>query len=62
MDCGTYFLECAATANIGYCGIDICITGFGILAQKSSSSHDHTGLAIAALWRLFIDPGLLYFA
>jgi hypothetical protein len=62
MDCGSHFLECAATANVRDCGIDICISGLGFLPQKSGSSHDHTVLAIAALWCLFFDPSLLDFA
>jgi hypothetical protein len=62
MDCGTHFLECAATANVRHCGIDVCISGFRFLPQKSGSSHDHAVLAIAALWRLFFDPSLLDFA
>jgi hypothetical protein len=62
MDCGTHFLECAATANVGDSGIDICIRGFGVLPQKSGGSHDHAVLAVAALWRLFVNPSFLDFA
>jgi hypothetical protein len=62
MDCGTHFLECAATANVRDCGIDICISGFGVLPQKSGGSHDHAVLTVAALWRLFVDPSFLDFA
>ena len=59
MDRRTDLLIGATAANVGNFAVDICVSGFGLVPQKRSDSHDHATLAIAALRHVLINPGLL---
>src|SRR5207249_1056116 len=53
-------LVCAATANdAGHLIIDLLDRGMRCLRKQRCSSHDLPGLAIPALWDLFVNPRLL---
>src|SRR5258706_12688772 len=54
------FLERAATADVGHRRVDVRVGGLGLGFQQRSGSHDHAGLAVAALRHLMLDPGLLH--
>src|SRR6266446_1381726 len=49
----------AATDVSRHCGVDIAVGWVGICGEQRRRGHDLAGLAIAALWHLQLDPGLL---
>src|SRR6478672_9999078 len=53
-------LESAAAADVGDRGIDVRVGGLGLLLQQRRDRHDHARLAVAALWHVVRDPGLLH--
>src|SRR5258706_14448161 len=53
-------LQGAAAANVGDGLCQVRVSGMRIAHQKRCDRHDHSRLAIAALWDLMIDPGLLH--
>src|SRR5882724_12406704 len=56
----THLLEGAAAANVGNGVVDLSVSRLGLLLEQSCDRHDHAALAIAALWNVVIDPGLLH--
>src|SRR4029077_18670690 len=51
----------AAAADVAAHGvIDVGLGGFRLLRQEGDSKHNLAGLAVAALWDVFGDPGLLH--
>ena len=60
MNCCTDALVCPATTDIPrHDSVNICVAGIWIGHQESGSRHYLTGLAIAALDHVEIEPGLL---
>src|ERR1700726_3376355 len=55
-----HLLEGAAAADIGDGVIDVLVGGFWLVLEKGCHRHDHAALAIAALWNVVGDPGLLH--
>ena len=55
-----HLLEGAAATDVGDGRVDVGVGGFGLLLEQRRHRHDHAGLAIAALWHVVIDPGLLH--
>src|SRR3954471_4314363 len=60
VDCLANLLEGSASANIGDGLVDIRIGRLRLLLEKRRHGHDHAALAIAALWNVVGDPGLLH--
>src|SRR5579862_7685340 len=55
-----HLLEGAATADIGDGVVDVLVGRLRLLLQKRRHRHDHAALAVAALWHVVVDPGLLH--
>src|ERR1700722_2450162 len=49
----------AAAADIGHLRVDIRVARVRVVRKEGDSRHDLPRLAIAALWRVGLDPGLL---
>ena len=49
----------SATTKVRHRMIDVGVGWVWFLIKKINCRHDEPGLAISALWDLFIDPGLL---
>src|SRR6516164_8321803 len=58
MDSGTDALVGAAAADIGDRVINIGIGRFWLILEQHHDGHDHSTLAISALWDIVIDPRL----
>src|SRR4029453_12092100 len=56
----THLLEGAAAADVGDSLVDVGVSRLGLLPEQGCDRHDHAALAIAALWNVVIDPGLLH--
>src|SRR3954469_23812060 len=56
----THLLEGAAAANVGNGVVDVSVSRLGLLLEQGCDRHDHAALAIAALWNVVIEPGLLH--
>src|ERR1700688_4617393 len=55
-----HLLEGAAAADIGDGFVDVLVGRLRLLLEKRRPRHDHSTLAIAALWNVVGDPGLLH--
>src|SRR5262245_27933624 len=60
VDRRAHLLEGAAATYIGDRAIDVRVSGLGLVLKQSRHRHDHARLAIAALWHVVLDPGLLH--
>src|SRR5213592_2351194 len=49
----------AAATDVRHGGVDVLVAGMGIFREQGRRRHDLTGLAVAALRHVFLDPGLL---
>src|ERR1051325_431225 len=49
----------AAATDVRHGGVEVLVAGMGILREQGRRGHDLTGLAVAALRHVFLDPGLL---
>src|SRR5262249_11349956 len=55
-----HLLEGSASTDVGDLRVDIGVGRLGLLAQQRRGGHDHSGLAIAALRDLAVEPGFLH--
>src|SRR6185437_14299695 len=54
-------LICRATADVaGHRAVDFVRCGVRVLLEQRGRLHDLAGLAVTALWDLFLDPGTLH--
>src|SRR5690348_10153921 len=59
VDSGADALVGAAATDIGDCIINIGIGRFRLIFEQRHDSHDHSALAVPALWNIVVDPRLL---
>jgi hypothetical protein len=50
----------AAAARIRDLGVDLRISRISVPVQERHDAHDHSGLTVAALWHVELDPGALH--
>src|ERR1700754_462615 len=55
-----HLFEGSATADVGDGVVDVLVGRLRIFLEKSRDCHDHPALAVAALWNVVVDPGLLH--
>src|SRR5690348_1715186 len=55
-----HLLEGAAAADVGDRGVDVRVARLGVRLEERRHRHDHSGLAVAALRHVVVEPGLLH--
>ena len=60
MDCAAYLMVGAAAADVGHRRVDLVVARLRRVPEQRHRRHDLAGLAVAALRRLRVDPGLLH--
>src|SRR5215813_6033653 len=60
VDRSAHLLEGATATDIGDRAIDVRVRGLWLVLEQSRHRHDHSCLAIAALWHVVLDPGPLH--
>ena len=59
MDCSPHAWISPAAADIGHPGVNVRVARVWVVRKERDCGHDLPRLAIAALWRVGLDPGLL---
>src|SRR5215475_15500649 len=52
-----HLLECAASADVRDPRVDVGVGGLRLVLEERRHSHDHSGLAVAALGNFVVHPG-----
>src|SRR5262245_59052241 len=60
VDRSAHLLEGATATDIGDRAIDVGVRGLWLVLEQRRHRHDHSCLAIAALWHVVLDPGPLH--